>query len=203
MSALLPTTRLKIRSLESAGVFWRSWAQEVIPAYQLCHNRAYLSPLSPLSQHKARQARWRSEWRGLPLHPQTQTSSFLRARLRPTVHLLVLFSRLGRLRPFFGTFRATSPVLPSPFPFPPSSIPSPARCTPLLDPPSTTIPCAIAADRQRRHHVRQAHSVRSDAQQLSCSNRRANCSSVLPLSIATRYVHDLPPHPLCDTPGLG
>lgn len=72
LSALLPTTRLKIHSLESAGVFWRSWAQEVIPAYQLCHNRAYLSPLSPLSQHKARQARWRSEWRGLPLHPQTQ-----------------------------------------------------------------------------------------------------------------------------------
>lgn len=205
MFALLPTTRLKMHFLEAS--FWRSWTQEVILAYQLCHNRAYLSPLSPFSQHKARQARWqarwRSEWRGLPLHPQTQNVFIFASPIETHGAFVGIVFSTCRLRPFFGHFSSHlfyPPLFPSPL----------LRSPPLRG-------TALSSTPHRRHSPAPSPPTGNDdimsdkltrcvptPSGFACSNRRANCSSVLPLSIATRCVRDpLPPRPLCDTPELG
>lgn len=201
MFALLPTTRLKMHLL--GGVFWRSWTQEVILAYQLCHNRAYLSPLSPLSQHKVRQARWRSEWRGLPLHPQTQ-------------NVFIFASPIETHGAFVGIVFSTWPPATilrdfSSHLFYPPLFPSPLLRSPLLR------GIALSSTSHRRHSPAPSPPTGNDdimsdkltrcvltPSGFACSNRRAKCSSVSPLSIATRCVRDpLPPRLLCDTPELG
>jgi hypothetical protein len=156
------------------GGFWRSGSARGHPGLSVVPQSGLLEPLVPFqpaqARDKVRQARWRSEWRGLPLHPQTQNVFIFASPIETHGAFVGIVFSTCRLRPdhFSGIFRATS--FPFPFPFPPFSLPSPARYSSPLDPPSTTIPCAIAAERQRRHHVRQAHSVRSSAQQRACSN---------------------------------